>query len=184
MLLSIDPGLNNCGLAVSVPGEQFKVLETLNIKNARKFDADEKAVEAHFDTRVVKLLHIEKVIREVLSRHPGVCEIAIEAPFYHAATPMAFSSLLEVISVIKYKVLYPMGIKPRMVEPLLVKKTFITEKLTKGMNGKEFMKQFLKRRIESGDILFTGDFDALTEHEIDAIAVGFTSKLLEKRSQE
>lgn len=179
MLLSIDPGLNNCGLAVIKTEKQFSVLETTTIKNARKFDLDEKKLEEKFNSRVVKLMHIERTVREVLEKYPEISVVAIEAPFYHASTPMAFSSLLEVVSVLKHKVFVPMGINPIMVEPMLVKKLFITDRLTKGMSGKEYMKEFLKRRIASGDIRYTGDIDLLTEHEIDAIAVGLTSKLLE-----
>ncbi|WP_396190487.1 hypothetical protein [Flavobacterium sp.] len=182
MLLSIDPGLNNCGLAVINTDNQFTVIETATIKNARKFDTEEKTLENFFNTRIVKLLHIEKSIRGFLEKYSDISEVAIEAPFYHASTPMAFSSLLEVVSVIKHKIFIPIQINPKMVEPMLVKKMFITEKLTKGMNGKEVMKEFLKKRIAIGDVVYAGDVEVLSEHEIDAIGVGFTHKLMEKLS--
>ena len=184
MLLSIDPGLNNCGLAISDIGDRYKVLETHNIKNSRKFNEVEKTLEAFYNARVVKIAFIESTIRGFLEKYKDIDEVAIEAPFYHASTPMAYSSLLEVISAIKYKILIPMGLKITMVEPLLVKKMFITDKLTKGMNGKQYMKEFLKKRVIAGDIVYEGDIELLTEHEIDAIGVGFTSKLLEKGKQE
>lgn len=183
MLLSIDPGLNNCGIAVSSPGNTFKVHETFNVKNTRKFTPEEKTVEAYYNARVVKINSIETIIRGFLDKYKDINEVAIEAPFYHASTPMAYASLLEVISVIRHKILIPMNLKIQMVEPLLVKKLFITTKLTKGMNGKEYMKEFLKKRIAAGDIVYDGDVDSLTEHEIDAIGVGFTSRLTNKENE-
>lgn len=184
MLLSIDPGLNNCGIAVSEVGDNFKVVETVNIKNTRKFTPEEKTIEAFYNARVVKINAIEEVVRGLLDKYKTINEVAIEAPFYHASTPAAFSSLLEVISVIRHKIFVPLKIKIVMVEPMLVKKLFITTKLTKGMNGKEFMKEFLKKRIADGHISFSGNVDELTEHEIDAIGVGFTSKILEQENKE
>lgn len=184
MLLSIDPGLNNCGIAVSEVEDKFKVVETINIKNTRKFSPEEKTIEAFYNARVVKINAIESTIRSLLEKYKDISEVAIEAPFYHAATPAAFSSLLEVISVIRHKIFVPLKMKIVMVEPMLVKKLFITAKLTKGMNGKEFMKEYLKKRIAEGYIVFNGDVDQLTEHEIDAIGVGFTSKILEQENQQ
>lgn len=182
MILCIDPGLNNCGLAICLGGEKLKVLETHNIKNSRKFSDEEKTLEAFYNARVVKITAIVKTVTEFLDKYPDIKEAAIEAPFYHSSTPMAYSSLLEVVSAIRYKVLIPRGIKVHMVEPMLVKKLFIRAKMTRGMTGKDYMKKFLIEHIQSGDILLDKEVDELSEHEIDAIGVGFTSERIHKEN--
>lgn len=173
MLLSIDPGVNNCGLSVADTDQQFKVLLTHNVKNARKFSDTEKALEAEYNARVVKVHAIHDKIVEVLDLYPQINDVAIEAPFYNHLTPQAYGSLLEVISVIKYKILIPRKLPYRMLEPMLVKKLFAN----KGMAKKEIMKQFLISKVASGEILLDADIETLTEHEIDAVAIGFVHRL-------
>ncbi len=177
MLLSIDPGVNNCGLAVSRPFNVFEVLETQNVKNARKFTDSEKEVEKFYSARVVKVAHILAAVEDTLTRYPDIEHVAIETPFYNALTPQVYGSLLEVISAIRYNVLIPKGLKIRMIEPLLVKKMFIHAKMTKGMTKKDVMKQFLLEKLQTGVITYPGDPETLTEHEVDAIAIGFVSHL-------
>ena len=182
MLLCIDPGLNNCGLAVCEASDNLKVLETHNIKNARKFTDDEKTVEAFYSSRVVKVNAIIDTITAYLEKYPDIDTVPIEAPFYHASTPMAYSSLLEVVSAIKYRIVVPRGLKLLMLEPMLVKKLFIPVKMTKLMTGKEWMKKFLLERLETKEITYSGDVELLSEHEIDAIGVGFTYMHVTKES--
>ena len=173
MLLGIDPGVNNCGFAVADVDEKFCVVETHNVKNARKFTDQEKEMEREFNTRVVKVTAIMNKLVEFLDKYPKINYVAIEAPFYNHLTPQAYGSLLEVISALKYNVLIPRGIKFRMLEPMLVKKLFAN----KGMAKKEIMKQFLISKKQSGDIVMEADIETLTEHEIDAVAVTYVHVL-------
>lgn len=173
MLLSIDPGVNNCGLSVADTNQQFKVLLTHNVKNTRKFTDAEKVLEAEYNTRVVKVFAIHNKILEVLETYPEINDVAIEAPFYNHLTPQAYGSLLEVISVIKYNILIPRKLPYCMLEPMLVKKLFAN----KGMAKKEIMKQFLVAKAASGEILLPADIETMTEHEIDAVAIGFVHHL-------
>ncbi len=177
MILSIDPGVNNCGIAVADTTTGFDVKHTRCVRNARKFTDSEKIVEKEFNARVVKVSHILDSVNEVLDTYPQIDGIAIETPFYSALTPLAYGSLMEVISAIKYNILVPRNLKFRMIEPLLIKRMFITTKMTKGMTGKEVIKRFLLTKIADGHILYTGDVEALTEHEIDAIAIGFVANM-------
>jgi len=177
MLLAIDPGVNNCGLAVLTTEPQVTVLETVNVKNARKFTDQEKVIEKDYNARVVKVSHILTSVNDMLDKYPDIQEVSIETPFYNALRPAAYGSLLEVISAIKYNIVIPRKMKLRMIEPLLIKKMFISVKVTKLMTKKQVMKDFLLAKITAGAIQFTGDFDALSEHEIDAIAIGFVSNL-------
>lgn len=174
MLLSIDPGVNNCGLAVVDYIGPFTVLETFNVNNARRFTDAEKIIEKEFGARVVKVNHILDHVKRMLAAHPCVDHVVIEAPFYSALTPLAYGSLLEVISAIKYSLLIPQSLRYTMAEPLLVKRAFINVKLDKGLKKKEVMRQFLEKKVAAGEVLLPAAVDTLTEHEIDAIAVGFS----------
>lgn len=174
MLLSIDPGVNNCGLAVIDYTESFKVLDTYNVNNSRRFTDDEKVVEKEFGARVVKVNSILTHVQRLIDNYKGIDHVVIEAPFYNALTPMAYGSLIEVITAIKYRILIPQHLTFTMAEPLLVKKVFINIKLDKSLKRKEVMRKFLSKKVSSGEITMDIDVENLTEHEIDAIAVGFT----------
>lgn len=180
MILSIDPGVNNCGLSVVNIESDFIVIETWLIKNARKFTDEEKIIEIKFGNRTVKVMAIVNKIKELLVIYPNIDRLIIEAPFYNALTPMAYSSLLEVIFSIKYTIIIPMNLDIKLIEPLLVKKLFSGNNMAK----KEAMKQFLIKKKDDGNIKFTGNIEQLSEHEIDSIAIGYVYYLsvLEERS--
>ncbi len=179
MILSIDPGINNCGLSVLDLDTQFEVKENVLVKNARKFTDEEKVVETRFGNRTVKVMAIINKIKEILVKYPSIDALIIEAPFYNALTPMAYGSLLEVIFSIKYLVVIPNQLGMKLVEPLLVKKLFSGQHMAK----KEVMKQFLIRKRDDGEIKIAGDVEALSEHEIDSVAIGYVHylSLLEER---
>jgi Holliday junction resolvasome RuvABC endonuclease subunit len=174
MLLSIDPGINNCGIAAIEHSAAFTVVETFNVNNARRFTEEEKLLEKTFGTRVVKVNFILAHVRRFLKNYPEIDHVAIEAPFYSALTPLAYGSLLEVISAIKYAILVPDSIPYSMAEPLLVKRAFFNVKIGRDMKKKDVVRQFMEKKVASGEILINVSVDTLTEHEIDAVAVGFT----------
>lgn len=167
--LSIDPGLNNTGIAVVDISSGFKIIETVNVKNARKFTDAEKIIDVKYGSRAVKVMSIIERIDSLLQQYKPTCLVS-EAPFYSALTPAAYGSLVEIVVSIKYNVAMKHDIDFFTVEPLLVKKYFTN----KGMAAKELMKQFLKLRQADGTIHITTDVDTMTEHEIDAVAVGFS----------
>ena len=180
MILSIDPGINNCGLSVLDLDSEFVVKETWLVKNARKFTDEEKVVETKFGNRTVKVLAIHNKIKEILATYPDITDVIIEAPFYNALTPMAYGSLLEVIFSIKYLVIIPNDLVMKLVEPLLVKKLFARQH----MASKEVIKQFLFKKRDEGEIKITKEIEPLSEHEIDSIAIGYVHylSLLEERA--
>lgn len=169
MFLSIDPGLNNCGLIVfNVEDNRFIVKETFLIKNARKFTDEEKLIEQFYNSRTVKVLTIINFIREIVTIY-NIKTIVIEAPFYNALTPMAYGSLLEIIFGIKYSIILPNNLVMKLIEPLLVKKLFSNQRLA----SKDLIKEFLINKKNDGSIVLDKDPLLLSEHEIDAISVGF-----------
>ena len=167
--LSIDPGVNNCGLSVIDVSEAFKVIHTECVKNARKFTEEEKALEIKFGNRAVKIMAIVNRVRALINEY-NLEGVAFEAPFYHSLTPTAYGSLLEVMFAIKYMVLIESSLFFKSVEPLLVKKLFSNHSLA----SKEVMRQFLINKTQSGEITLDKEIDSLTEHEVDSIAVGYT----------
>lgn len=169
MLLSIDPGINNCGISILDIDNKFIVKETVLVKNARKFTEEEKAVESIYGNRVVKVQAILKELENLYKKYPDINMVSIEAPFYNALTPLAYGSLLEVIITAKYMFILKYGLQFKLIEPLLVKKLFTNKSLA----SKEVIKQFLKNKKEDGSILIDLDIETLSEHEIDSIAIGF-----------
>lgn len=169
MLLGIDPGVNNCGLAIIDDSKSFKVIETFNVKNTRKFTEEEKVLEQKYNSRVVKVQNIIHHVLRYLDKYPDLNVFAIEAPFYNSLTPMAYGSLMEVISAIKYQIIINKDIKFKMLEPLLVKKLFANKSNAK----KEVMREFLFKKKKSKEIDISLDITELSEHEVDAIAIAF-----------
>ena len=156
-LISIDPGINFCGIATIDIDDGFKVINSTLIKNARAFTADEKITEAAFGPRAVKVGVIVRKLQELIDKH-NVKTVVIEAPFYNALTPMAYGSLLEVIFAIKYTVIIPRGLKFELIEPTLVKKLFAN----KGYAAKEAMRQFLIAKKNVGDIDLPYEVESLS----------------------
>lgn len=170
MFLSIDPGINSCGFAVvKAKGNKLVVLETHLVKNARKFTDEEKELEVLHGTRYVKVMAIINKLTELLDKHKTKL-LVIEAPFYSALTPVAFGSLLEVILAIKYTTAIERKLELSMVEPTLVKKIFTGN----GRAKKEMMREYAINLKANGVLITKIDIDSISEHEIDALAVGYT----------
>lgn len=172
MLLTIDPGLNNCGVVVSDPVNGFTVIDSLCVKNTRKFSDEEKILELKYGSRAVKVLSIVKSIEEMVDRYSPT-KIIVESPFYHHLTPMSYSILLEVIVAIRYMVVMPRNIDFGSIEPMLIKKLFTSH----GASSKDVMREFLIRKIDEGSIKIHRPVAELSEHEVDAIAVGYVFKI-------
>ncbi len=176
MFLSVDPGINNFGLCVYDNQNNFSVIETKLVKGNRKFTEEEKLIEVKYGARVVKINSILEILKDIKSKY--IIEgIVLEAPFYNALTPVAYGSLLEVITVVKYMFAYKYNLEFKLIEPLLVKKIFANKSLA----AKDVIKQFLKQKKEDGSILLSTDIENLSEHEIDAIAVGFVHEAILKQ---
>ena len=173
MRLSIDPGLNFCGVTVYDTSDGvFNVTHTVLIKNNRKLTEDEKLVESKYDLRTVKVLNIVETLKRLITEY-SITEVTFEAPFYNSLTPMAFGSLLEVIFAIKYIVVEPNNLPMNLLEPRYVKRVFTGNSMAK----KENMKEHLLIKIQNKEIILDKDFSSLSEHEIDSIAVGFSHSL-------
>lgn len=152
----------------------FTVLETMNICNERRFTPEEKEAGKAFGLRAVKVATILEQVRLALAKYPQIDHVAMEAPFYNPGAPNAYGSLLEIISAIKHTILLPNRIMHSLVAPLLIKRMFLNVKLSKELKKKEAMRALLMTKVTQGEIVLPCEVETLSEHEIDAIAVGYS----------
>lgn len=183
MHISIDPGINNTGICLfDIIDDKFTVLDTSLVFNIRKFTTDEKTLSAVYGDRFPKLLSILSRITSMLEKaaiDKEVIETIIaEAPFYSSFRPQTFGSIVEVLTLIKYEIAYKYSLGFKLIEPLLIKKTFSTFSLA----TKDKMKETLQEKVLIKDIILNVDIESLSEHEIDAIAIGYVFYILGRRS--
>lgn len=172
MIISIDPGITNCGVSlIEEKGDKLIVRDCINIVGTRKLNPDLKELTQQYGDRSGKVLRISEKIIEIIEENPDIKFIAIEAPFFNRMRPAAFESLLEVVFVVKYKVAVPRSLDLVLVAPMLVKKHWTD----KGNAKKEMMLSELEKRVKEGSVILPRPIETLTEHEIDSIAVGYTS---------
>lgn len=174
MLMSIDPGINNCGVAIIEPNKTnvLNVTYLLNIAGNRKFTPEEKKMEEVYGTRVVKVANILSTLDALVKLH-NVKIITVEAPFYNALTPAAYGALVEVVSAIKHCIAIPNSCSYSVTEPLRIKKLFIQEKLTNAKTKKDVMRYFMNKLVNEKVITVPKTVEEMTEHEIDAVAIGY-----------
>lgn len=172
MIIAIDPGITHCGLSVLTKhNDEVIVEETQNVKGNIKLRGPFEPIGEKYGLRAGRVLRIAHVLDEMLDKYPDVDEIAVEAPFYNRARPVAFASLLEVVYALKHLVAIPRNKKFELLAPMLVKKYWYG----KGNAKKEHMEEAFHKRIKDGNLKFNYELEEeLTEHEIDSIAVGRT----------
>lgn len=175
-VVGIDPGLANLGFAVYhihyLTGEIVKV-EAFTIVNDKL--PDYTGLDPEFvPERTIKLYKLKSAIQWYLQCY-GPSYVVCEAPFYNRFMPMAYGALLEVVSMIHSAVLeWNPNIGFHTVAPLLVKKLVGTKAVKNdSLKGKELVKNGVKSIPVIMNVLTT-PIDSLSEHAIDAIAVGYT----------
>lgn len=173
--ISIDPGLNTCGVAVFTNEDgRFNVKSTTLINNLRKLTDSEKVIAKQYTERLAKLDTIVKTIDamydSLTEEGYAVSTLIVEAPFYSSFRPAAFGSLVETISLIRYNVAFKRSSAFFAIEPMAVKKAFAA----RGMANKDDMRASLLYKIETKELDCTIDISTISEHEVDAIAIGYT----------
>lgn len=169
-LVSIDPGTVYCGVAVYEIDSylrQIKTIEAFTI-NTEKLPNRTGLDEEYFGERLIKLIKLKMALTDFIYRiQPWA--VACESPFYNRFRPMAYGALLETLSYIHTAVLdVDTRIFFKTIEPLLVKKS-----VGAGiMKGKIDVRYCVENNQEIMSVL-NSDIDALDEHGIDAIAVGY-----------
>lgn len=176
-IIGIDPGLSNAGVSVyTLDGQTGQILdiEAFTLINDRLKDPTELDNESHSD-RTYKLMKLKQAFAQVLFYHRPAY-VSCEAPFYNRLMPMAFGALTEVVSYIRSAVLeYNGNIRFETFPPMTVKK-FIGAKAAKNdtIKGKSLVSEAVARNPEIMNVLKV-PLAELSEHAIDAVAVGYTS---------
>jgi Holliday junction resolvasome RuvABC endonuclease subunit len=170
-LLGIDPGVNNTGIAIfdlDFFHKKILSIEAYTLVNS-KLPNYTGLDEEFFPERTVKLYKLKAAINYVLNS-VNPCIVACESPFYNRLRPMAYGSLLEVLNAIHVSIIeYNHNVQFYTIEPLLVKKTIGAGM----MKGKVDVKDSMLKRNDIMSVL-KNNIDALDEHSIDAIAVGYS----------
>ena len=175
-IIGIDPGLANLGIAVfDIDYQTGKILRIQAFTIVNDKIPDRTGFDIDFIAeRTIKLHKLKHVIQWALEAY-NPAYVVCEAPFYNRFMPMAYGALLEVVSMIHNAVLeWNSNIGFHTVAPLLVKKLVNTKAVKNdSLKGKELVKIAVSIIPEIMNVL-EQPLDSLSEHAIDAIAVGFT----------
>lgn len=170
-IMSIDPGLNNCGVAsYEMEYGTNRVLSidafTLVIDKVRDISGLD---DETFSERVIKLYKLKEALKQVFQIY-NPSQVVCESPFFNRFRPTAYSALVEVLNVIRSSVIeYNMNIHFSTIEPLLIKKIVGAGMMKGKLDVKDAVSknEFIMARLIK-------HLDTLDEHAIDAIAIGFS----------
>lgn len=171
VLMAIDPGLNNMGVAVfTLQRSPFVILSI----TAETLKAEKLPDESGFDDesqseRLRKRYNLGAALRNRLELHRPDAVVS-ESPFFDRRKPGSFQVLTEVMTtlldtVISYNPNTPFDYVP----PLVVKK----ELGVAGQKGKEVVREAMAKCQPILDALVE-NLDDLDEHAIDGTGVGYT----------
>lgn len=174
-LMAADPGLNNTGVAEIIFNLDTGRIESIYAETLM----NDYLVQ---DSGVSQCVHAERTHKLLVMKHgfSGFVEdfdaqaVACEAPFFDRFRPMAYGYLLEVVNNLREAVIdFNPEVSFTEIPPLSVKSCIGAKAIANDtLKGKEVVKVAMKLIPEVMDAMVI-DFDHLTEHAIDAIAVGY-----------
>lgn len=188
-LLSIDPGINSLGWAISqcYPNqliiEKFGTLYPTVYPKGSKLKGDSK----HYSDRIIGSRILRIWLKEIIATYQPdyICS---EDAFYNPGRPSAFTSLLIAIYAMESK-LYAMYTNGEINTPESAKiyklapttiKMIMHHELTEigGKAEKSDMTNALRLRVDKKQIKFAQykkfpSIEDLTEHSVDAICIGY-----------
>lgn len=170
-LISIDPGLNNVGVAIfEIDTQPFKIasIQAFTLKSERLIDDSCLDDDDHME-RLHKRYTIGKALRRILEDHkPDI--VASESPFFDRRKPGSFQILTEVLTTIFDTIVAHNPLtRFSMVPPQLAKAVLGVA----GQKGKEVVREAMEKQTEITSVL-QNPLELIDEHAIDAIAVGYT----------
>ena len=168
-VMGCDPG-GRTGISVfdiDLSTRTLKSIEAFTI-NTEKLPNYTGLDEEYFGERLIRLYKLKMYLQSLIQQlRPQA--VACESPFYNRLRPMAYGSLLEVLSYIHAAVIETdPSIFFKTIEPLVAKKAI----------GAGIMKGKVDVRvcIESNPSIMSilkNDVDLLDEHALDSIAISF-----------
>jgi Holliday junction resolvasome RuvABC endonuclease subunit len=167
-ILSIDPGLNTTGIAVTEAEITNKHIYSIFAETlvTQKLSDRSEFVEDTVSERMIKLTKLSDAVRSIIQySNPSI--VVIENPFYNMRRPSAFGALMEVVTTLHRTVVeHNPNIYFITISPYEVKKS-VKAGLTE---GKDSVKEMMANVPEIMSKLIC-DFNQLDEHAIDAIGV-------------
>ena len=170
-LLSIDPGLNNTGIAEYTLEllPEFKIVSIVayTLSSTRLIDDsgfdDDDVVE-----RIIKRHKLQNALSKTLDYFKP--DVAVcESPFFNPKMPSSFAALTEVVSGFFDTILsYNPRCSFHLLAPKFVKRVFNIA----GLKGKDVVKEAVSK-VEDLMLPLQGSIESLDEHAIDGIAIGY-----------
>jgi Holliday junction resolvasome RuvABC endonuclease subunit len=175
--MSIDPGTNFCGIVLSTMENNILVVhstELINVTTSFKSEREKQTMEL-YGPRFLKILRITDRMKEIISDNNVDC-LAVEGAYFNPTRPNAYASLIEVLFAVRNIVAYPLMMNVTEISSMLVKKQFSVDNMVKKGNSskKDFVREGLIERKLNGTVVITKDIEQMSEHEVDATAIGYT----------
>jgi Holliday junction resolvasome RuvABC endonuclease subunit len=170
-LMAIDPGLNNLGIAIFTLNltttPKIAKIQTLTIQSEKLIDDcgldDEDWLERHR-----KRHNIASALKKLLAEHRPAAVVS-ESPFFNPTRPNSFAVLTEVMATILDTLIeHDPNVPFSTRSPQEVKKAVGVA----GVKGKDVVKEAVRKLPVLTGVL-VDDLDTLSDHAVDAIAVGY-----------
>lgn len=171
-MVTMDPGLNNIGLAIweIENTQELSILSVSAVTLREQTVVDDQCYDPELiDQQFIKRMRMTEAVMKFI-RHDTPSVFVSEMPFFNPLMPSSFAILTEVVSGIFTEIRkFDNMIQIVGFSPKAVKKTLGVA----GIKGKDVVKDALRGKQEFTDVLVE-DFEKLSEHAIDAGAVGLT----------
>lgn len=172
-VLSIDPGLYNCGTAIlntnRVNEKKIIFVETIYTQKLLHLVRD---VEYKYGTKTAREILIINQLCKLVDFY-DINLIVSESAFINPSRPAAYGALVEVITAIKLRVAIIKNIPFISIAPSIIKNTM---GVAGGSKDKLLMKYALKQFEIEGKVINEKkiNLDLLDEHSIDAVCIGLS----------
>lgn len=171
IFLAIDPGTKNTGIAIYMCDRYMKIhrIEAYTIKSDKLNDRYLEDIAISHSERIANILKISHTVLDYLREYQPTY-ICCESPFYNRLRPTAYGPLLELLFALRNVSIEFNPLVPFLTyEPLYVKKAISG----KAHADKLMVSTSIHNNPEITDAL-CNDIHTLSEHAMDAIAVGWT----------
>lgn len=177
--ISVDGGTATVGLChFTLEDGKMRVLDT-HLINANNLPPRYHYAEERKDSLFARLLWIEKEMNRYISNKGHISTLVYESHFFNPRRPTSALPLVRFMKIVE-DITFEHGITMVTVAPQQMKRAInVSGKLSKA--DKEVVYHAIKRLIHEGKILLNDGINPalLSEHEIDAIGLGYTQLTLD-----
>ena len=179
--LSVDGGTYTVGLClfeVDTLTNQMNVIQT-HLINIHSHDARYDYIEERHGNETMRMCRLRDEFNRFLAGIEMTPDLLIyESHFFNVRRPTAAIPLVRFMQVVE-DICVENGMTMTTVSPQQMKRTVgISKQLAKA--DKDIVKKKINELIESQHITYSVELDDISEHEIDAIGIGFTQMVLDQ----